>query len=63
MRDGLRLEVALHSRAAADPAVIARFIELSRAIGFDYANALLRDTIMNCGSDGARNGADPVAIV
>ncbi|WP_346674005.1 GGDEF domain-containing protein [Nannocystis sp. SCPEA4] len=50
----LRLEVALHSHAAADPAVIARFIELSRTIGFDYANALLRDTIMNCGSDGAR---------
>lgn len=50
----LRLEVALHSRPAADPAVIARFIELGRQIGFDYANLLLRDVIMNCGSDGAR---------
>ncbi|WAS95453.1 GGDEF domain-containing protein [Nannocystis punicea] len=49
----LRLEVALHSHAADDPAVIARFIELSRKIGFDYANVLLRDVIMNCGSQGA----------
>lgn len=50
----LRLEVALHSRATEDPAVIARFIELGREIGFDYANLLLRDMIMNCGSEGAR---------
>ncbi|MFY0536122.1 diguanylate cyclase [Nannocystis pusilla] len=50
----LRLEVALHSRPAADPATIARFIELGRQIGFDYANLLLRDVIMNCGSDSAR---------
>jgi len=50
----LRLEVALHSRATDDPAVIARFIELARIIGFDFANRLLRDVIMNCGSDGAK---------
>ncbi|WP_434420327.1 diguanylate cyclase domain-containing protein [Nannocystis pusilla] len=50
----LRLEVALHSRPAADPAVIARFIELGRQIGFDFANLLLRDVIMNCGSDSAK---------
>jgi diguanylate cyclase (GGDEF)-like protein/uncharacterized protein (TIGR02996 family) len=50
----LRLEVALHSRPAADPAVIARFIELGRQIGFDYANLLLREVIMNCGSDSAK---------
>ncbi|MDC0721042.1 GGDEF domain-containing protein [Nannocystis bainbridge] len=50
----LRLEVALHSQPAADPAVIARFIELGREIGFDYANLLLRDVIMNCGSDSAK---------
>lgn len=50
----LRLEVALHSRATDDPAVLARFIALARRIGFDFANVLLRDVIMNCGSDGAK---------
>jgi hypothetical protein len=56
----LRLEVALHSRAADDPAMITRFIELSRKIGFGYANALLRDVIMNCGSDDAKKAAPRV---
>ncbi|PCC71838.1 diguanylate cyclase (GGDEF) domain-containing protein [Nannocystis exedens] len=56
----LRLEVALHSRATDDPAVLARFIELSREIGFDYANLLLRDVIMNCGSETARQEAPRV---
>ncbi|MCY1013653.1 FHA domain-containing protein [Nannocystis pusilla] len=50
----LRLEVALHSRAADDPAVLARFVALARKIGLDYADALLREDIMNCGSDGAK---------
>lgn len=50
----LRLEVALHARATDDPAVIARFIALAQQIGLDYANVLLRDVIMNCGSEGAR---------
>jgi hypothetical protein len=56
----LRLEVALHSRATDDPAVLARFIELARKIGFDFANVLLRDMIMNCGSDGAKKEAPRV---
>jgi hypothetical protein len=50
----LRLEVALHVRAADDPDAIARFIALARKIGLDYANLLLRDMIVNCGSEGAR---------
>ncbi|MCY1010144.1 hypothetical protein OV079_32180 [Nannocystis pusilla] len=50
----LRLEVALHSRPTADPAVIARFIALGRQIGFEYANLLFREVIMNCGSDSAK---------
>jgi hypothetical protein len=50
----LRLEVALHTRAAADPAEIARFIELGGKIGFDYANLLLREVIRNCSSKEAR---------
>jgi hypothetical protein len=56
----LRLEVALHARAADDPAVIARFIALARKIGLDYANVLLRDMIMNCGSEGAK--AEPPRV-
>lgn len=50
----LRLEVALRSRATDDPAVLARFIALSRAIGYDFVNMLLRHTILNCGSAEAR---------
>jgi len=50
----LRLEVALHSRAADGPAEIARFIELARKIGLDYADLLLREVIRNCGSAEAR---------
>lgn len=56
----LRLEVALHARAADDPDAIARFIALAREIGLDYANLLLRDRIMNCGSEGAR--AEPPKV-
>jgi diguanylate cyclase (GGDEF)-like protein len=56
----LRLEIALHSRATDDPAVLARFLELARKIGFEYANALLRDKIMNCGSEGAKKEAPRV---
>lgn len=56
----LRLEVALHSRATDDPAVLARFLELARRIGLDFANALLRETIMNCGSDDAKRCAPRV---
>lgn len=56
----LRLEVALHSRATDDPAVLARFLELARKIGFEYANTLLRNTIMNCGSEGAKKEAPRV---
>jgi diguanylate cyclase (GGDEF)-like protein len=51
----LRLEVALHSRATDDPAELARFLALAHAIGLDYANLLLRDVIMNCGSEAVRN--------
>jgi two-component system cell cycle response regulator len=50
----LRLEVALHARAADDPAVIARFLELAHIVGLDFANLLLREAIMNCGGEGAR---------
>jgi uncharacterized protein (TIGR02996 family) len=50
----LRLEVALHSRATDDPAVLARFLALAHKIGLDFANVMLRDMIMNCGSDGAK---------
>lgn len=56
----LRLEVALHSRAADDPAEIARFIELGRRIGFDYVNILLREVIRNCSSAEARKGGPQV---
>lgn len=56
----LRLEVALHARATEDPAVLARFLELAHAIGLDYANVMLRDVIMNCGSDDAKQEARPV---
>lgn len=56
----LRLEVELHARATDDPAVLARFIELAYAVGLDFADALLRDVIMNCGSDGARQAAPRV---
>lgn len=56
----LRLEVALHAQATDDPAVLARFLELARKIGLDYANVLLRDVIMNCGSDDARQSAKRV---
>lgn len=52
----LRLEVALHSRATDDPAVLARFIALAGEIGLDYANLLLREQIMNCGSESLRAG-------
>jgi two-component system cell cycle response regulator len=50
----LRLEVALHSRATDDPAVLARFIALAGEIGRDYADLLLRERIMNCGREGLR---------
>lgn len=56
----LRLEVALHGRATDDPAVIARFIALGRQIGFDYANLLLRDVILNCGTAEAKQKPRPV---
>jgi two-component system, cell cycle response regulator len=56
----LRLEMALHSRATDDPAVLARFIELARKIGLDYANLLLRDRILNCGSESAKRAAPRV---
>ncbi|MBL9103794.1 MAG: FHA domain-containing protein [Myxococcales bacterium] len=52
----LRLEVALHARATDEPAVLARFIELARRIGLDYADLLLRETIMNCGREDLRRG-------
>lgn len=50
----LRLEVALHARAAEDPAVVARFVELGRRIGFEYAGVLLRQRIAQCGSEAAK---------
>lgn len=50
----LRLEVALHSRATDDPAVLARFIELGRGIDLDFAHELFRENILNCGSADAR---------
>lgn len=56
----LRLEVALHARATDDPAVLARFIALAHKIGLEYANRLLRDRIMNCGSEAARKEPAPV---
>jgi diguanylate cyclase (GGDEF)-like protein len=56
----LRLELALHSRATDDPAVLDRFILLGRKIGLDYANLLLRDRILNCGSERARRAAPRV---
>ncbi|MDC0716652.1 FHA domain-containing protein [Nannocystis bainbridge] len=56
----LRLEVALHSKATDDPAVLTRFVALAREIGRDYADALLREAIMNCGSEGARQAAPRV---
>ena len=56
----LRLEMALHARATDDPAVLARFLALARVIGLDYANLLLRDQILNCGSERARTGAPRV---
>src|SRR5689334_14337325 len=56
----LRLEVALHSRATDDPAVLARFIDLAPKIGLDYANLLLRDMILNCGSESAKKKAPRV---
>jgi hypothetical protein len=49
--------MALHSRATDDPAALARFIELGRGIGLDYANLLLRDMILNCGSEDAKAGS------
>jgi hypothetical protein len=56
----LRLEVTLHSRATDDPAVLARFVALARKIGRDFGEALLREEIMNCGSDDARQAAPRV---
>lgn len=56
----LRLEVALHARAADDPAVIARFIALAHQIGLEYANLLLREKIMNCGSEALRKEPRPI---
>jgi len=50
----LRLEVALHSRATDDPAVLARFIELGEKIGWEYAGVFFRERIMNCGSEDAK---------
>ena len=52
----LRLEVALHSRATDDPAVLARFIALAGEIGRDYADLLVRAQIMNCGRESLRGG-------
>lgn len=46
----LRLEMQLHSHGVTDPAVLARFLELGRQIGMDYANLLLREAILNCGT-------------
>lgn len=56
----LRLEVALHARATDDPAVLARFVELSHEIGLDYVDALLREEILNCGDDEAKQAAPRV---
>lgn len=50
----LRIEVALHARAAEDPAVVARFVELAPRVGLDFANALFREVILNCGFEDAR---------
>jgi hypothetical protein len=50
----LRLEMTLHSRATDDPAVLARFIDLTWKIGLERANPFLRDKILNCGSAGAK---------
>jgi hypothetical protein len=40
--------------------VLARFIVLGRKIGLDYANLLLRDKILNCGSESAKRAAPRV---
>ncbi|MDI1428141.1 hypothetical protein [Polyangium sorediatum] len=45
----LRLEVALHESAAEDPAIRARFAELSGKVTPDWRNLLCRDMILNCG--------------
>jgi hypothetical protein len=45
----LRLEVALHASATEDPAVHARFAELSRLLSYDLLRLLRRDMILNCG--------------
>lgn len=45
----LRLELQLHAHATSDPEVLARFIALSRQIGMEYVNVLLREAILNCG--------------
>jgi hypothetical protein len=45
----LRLELQLHAQATSDPQVLARFIALGKQIGMDYANLLLRESILNCG--------------
>ena len=45
----LRLERALHSRAAADPAVRRRFDALTAALAGDWVRLLRRDTLLNCG--------------
>lgn len=45
----LRLEMQLRRRGVEDPAVLARFLELGQKIGMEYANLLLRETILNCG--------------
>lgn len=50
----LRLEMALHARGVEDPAMLARFLELARVVGYEFANLLLRHRILNCGSAEAR---------
>jgi hypothetical protein len=46
----LRLEVALHASAAADPADRARFDRLADACAVDWVRILRRDTVLNCGA-------------
>ncbi|MDI1478074.1 hypothetical protein [Polyangium sp. y55x31] len=45
----LRLEVALHGRATNDAAMHARFVELSRLLGYEMLRLLRRDMVLNCG--------------
>lgn len=45
----LRLERALHSRAADDPATWRRFDALCEALAGDWIRLLRRDSLLNCG--------------